>query len=139
VFDPVLPRVGVWQAEPACQLGDGQLAWQLQQGERVAPGLGRDPVADVLVEAGLGRRVEQGVGVGLAEPGDLQLRQPEQVRGPVTGGEVNSISDSTPAARSTRMPVAALSRYSSSADLPTPGAPCTTSTRLSPVRTAATS
>jgi hypothetical protein len=33
---PVLRRVGVRQAEPARQLGDGQLARQLQQGERVA-------------------------------------------------------------------------------------------------------
>ena len=53
--------------------------------------------------------------------------------------KASSISDCTPATRSTRQPTACPARYSSSADLPTPGSPCTTSTRLSPARTASTS
>jgi len=50
-----------------------------------------------------------------------------------------SISDSTPTARITRNPDAELIAESSSAVLPTPGSPLTTSTRLCPPRTPSSS
>ena len=50
--------------------------------------------------------------------------------------KASSISDSTPAARSTRQSRAACSaRRSNRALLPTPASPCSTSARLSPLRT----
>ena len=51
----------------------------------------------------------------------------------------SSISDSTPAARTTLHPDACCTRYSSSALLPTPASPRNTSARLGPERTLATS
>ena len=51
----------------------------------------------------------------------------------------SSISDSTPAARATRHPCAAVERCRSRAVLPTPASPRRTSTRLWPARTPATS
>ena len=51
----------------------------------------------------------------------------------------SSISDSIPAARATVHPDACCIRYSSSALLPTPASPRSTSARLGPVRTLATS
>lgn len=51
----------------------------------------------------------------------------------------SSISDSTPAARAIAHPDACCSRYSNNALLPTPGSPRSTSARLGPARTLATS
>ena len=53
--------------------------------------------------------------------------------------KASSISDCTPPARATRHPDACSTRCSSKADLPTPGSPRTTRTRLSPWRTASSS
>ena len=72
------PRRG--QREATCQLGRGQAAGQLQQGERVAAGLGDDPVAHPLVEPPGTRRVQQRASIAVAQPADRPLRQSLQLR-----------------------------------------------------------
>jgi len=49
--------------------------WQLEEGERVAAGLGHDPVADVLVQPSGDGPIEQGARVLLTEPTEPDLRQ----------------------------------------------------------------
>jgi len=89
LLDPAGQRLGVQQAEATRQPGRGQPARQLQQGERIAPGLRHDPSADAPIESRVRDGVQQGVGVGIAQPGDLELRQPEQLRTPLAGAEEN--------------------------------------------------
>ena len=70
---------GPGATEAARQLGRAHVPRQLQQGQRIAPGLGDDPLADALVEpAGHGRR-QQRSRVLVAEPFEPQLRQARDV------------------------------------------------------------
>ena len=66
-------------AEPAGQLGRGEPARELEQRERIAAGLGNDPVADSLVEAPWNPRRQQRAGVPVAESLDHELRQPVEL------------------------------------------------------------
>jgi hypothetical protein len=77
--------------------------------------------------------------IGAGREAGLSTARPTRNRSAAGPAKASSISDWTPAARSMRQPGALLPRYSSSAVLPTPGSPCTTSARLSPARTASTS
>ena len=67
------PRAGT--AEARRQVGGAHVAWQLQQSERVASGLGNDPLTDVLVEPAGDHRRQQGARVLVVEPDQAQLRQ----------------------------------------------------------------
>ena len=72
------PRAG--KREAARQLGRGQAAGQLQQGERVAAGLGDDPVPHPLVEPPGTCRVQQGASISVAQTTDRPFRQPLQLQ-----------------------------------------------------------
>jgi hypothetical protein len=77
------------QVEAACQLGSAHAARQLEQGERVAAGLGDDAITDALVQPTGDRPVEQGPRVLLGEPTERHLRKAVQRRcgGGLTGRE----------------------------------------------------
>jgi hypothetical protein len=79
LLDPTGQRPRVGPDEPAGQLGRGPPPRQLQQGQRVAAGLGDDPVAHPLVEPAGDRRLQQRAGVPVAQAGDHELRQPDQL------------------------------------------------------------
>jgi hypothetical protein len=68
-------------------------ARQFEQGQRVAPGLGDDPLNDALVEAVGQSGPKQGSGIGRTQPVHLQVGQAgENVRhGPSTEGECDSL------------------------------------------------
>ena len=59
--------------EATRELGCAQLAWQLEQRERVAAGLRDYPVADALIQHEPHRGVEQRAGVGVAQTAHLEL------------------------------------------------------------------
>ena len=71
------PRVG--QPETARQLGPAQPPGQLQQRQRVAAGLGDDPVADLGVQPPADRRGQQRARVGIPQPGNGQPGQAGQL------------------------------------------------------------
>ena len=66
-------------AEPARQLGGGQSARELEERERIAAGLGNDPVAHPLVEAPWNPRREQRARVLVAESLHHELREPVEL------------------------------------------------------------
>ena len=69
------------QAEPAGQLGRAQPSWQLDQGERVAVGLGHDPVQHRPVEPVGKDGAKQCPGISAAKALEHQLREaPEVIR-----------------------------------------------------------
>ena len=74
-LDPVRQGACIRQSEPARQLGRRQPARQLQEGERVAAGLGDDPVAHALVQRPEDRGAQQRPGVGVGQPSHMELRQ----------------------------------------------------------------
>ena len=75
LLDPAgqLPAVG--EPEAAGELGRRQPSRQLQQRERVAPRLGHDPVANLLVEPSRQHGLEEQAGIGVAETREHELRQ----------------------------------------------------------------
>ena len=79
LLDPPRQRVGGQQSETARQLGRGQSARQLEEGERIAPGLGNDPVAHLFVQTPGDPRREQRACVLVAQPLDHELRQPAEL------------------------------------------------------------
>ena len=80
VLDLARQRQRPGKCEATCQLGRGQATGQLQQGERVAAGLGDDPVAHPLVEPPETRRVQQRPSITVAQATDRPFRQPLQLR-----------------------------------------------------------
>ncbi|MEU8141655.1 hypothetical protein [Nonomuraea sp. NPDC048901] len=82
LLDPARQRLGIQEAEPA-----RQITRQLQQGQRGSPGLGHEPVADVLIDLDVRHRGQQGVRVFRCQACDLELRQSEQVLGPLARTE----------------------------------------------------
>ena len=71
------PRAG--RTEARRQFRVAHAARQLQQGQRVATGLGDDPLADVLVEPAGDDRGEQGARILVIEPLQAQLRHARQL------------------------------------------------------------
>ena len=67
------PSLG--QREAADKLGLSQPSRQLQQRERVAPRLGHDPVANLLVEPSRHHALQQQACIGVAETREHELRQ----------------------------------------------------------------
>ena len=87
VFDPARQRRRAGQPEPARQLRRAQAPWQLQQRQRITPGLRHDQVGDPRVQRPGQRRGQQRPRILLAQPGHFQLGQPGQLRPRVTGRE----------------------------------------------------
>jgi hypothetical protein len=71
--------VGGQQSEPARQLGRGQSARQLEERERIAPGLSNDPVANLFVQTPGDPRREQRARILVAQPLDHELGQPAEL------------------------------------------------------------
>ena len=80
VFDPAGQRHRPGKPEPARQLPGRQPARQLDQGQRVAPGLGHDLVAHPLVQRRGQHRAEQRPRVVLPQAGHGEFAQSGQVR-----------------------------------------------------------
>lgn len=68
----------VRRTETAHEPGSRHDPGQLEQGQRIAAGLRRDPVHDFLVQRHVQSGVQQGTSVARAEPGQHYLRQPAQ-------------------------------------------------------------
>jgi hypothetical protein len=79
LLDAAGQGLGVGTPEPARQLGRAQPPGQLQQRQRVAPGLGDDAIAHPLVESPRGHRVEQGPGVTVVQSPHHQLGETGQL------------------------------------------------------------
>ena len=75
------------QAEAACQLGGREAARQLEQGQRVPPGLGQDPLPDLLIERPRHDRAQQCPGVGFPESLDFEPGDSLEVLAWLAGGE----------------------------------------------------
>ena len=71
-------------------------------------------------------------------PGRRSIRSRNGAHSWCSPANASPVSDSTPTARAMRHPAACARRYSSSAVLPAPASPHTTSVRLCPARTSAT-
>ena len=71
--------------EATGQLGGGHVRRQLEQGERVASGLGDDPVSDVAVEPAGDDARQQRAGILLGQPVETELGQTVEV---VLGGRL---------------------------------------------------
>ena len=67
-------------AEPACQLGRRPAARELQQRQRVAAGLGDDPVAHALVERTRQHAVQQRLRIDVVQASDGELGEPVEMR-----------------------------------------------------------
>jgi hypothetical protein len=78
-LDPPRRRQRAGEPEPAGQLRWRQSPRQLQQRQRVAPGLSHDLVADPLTQRSGQHRVQQGPRILLLQPPDRQLWQPRQL------------------------------------------------------------
>ena len=79
-YEAVLDLAGERRtAEAVGELGRGPGAGEFEQGERIAPGLGDDPVADPRVDRSWQHRIQQGPRVGVAEAADLELVEPGQL------------------------------------------------------------
>ncbi|MDB5065576.1 MAG: hypothetical protein JWM18_2010 [Chloroflexi bacterium] len=81
LLDPAGQRLPGGQPEASRELGGRQAAMQLEQGERVALGLGDDAVAHSLVEPPGDHRGDEPAGVGVGQTGELQLRDPRELGG----------------------------------------------------------
>jgi hypothetical protein len=79
LLDPPRQRHRVGKGESTRQLGRGHPPGQLHQRERVATGLGHDPVVDPRIQRPGEHRVQQGTRIGLPQALDHQLRQPRQL------------------------------------------------------------
>ncbi len=79
LLDPARHRERAGHAEPAGQLRRGRPVRQFEQGQRVAAGLGDDPVADPLIQAAGEDRGQQRPGVSIRQSGEHQLRKASQV------------------------------------------------------------
>ena len=79
LFDPARQRPRAGQPEPACQLRRCHPVGQLEQRQRVAVGLGDDPVADPLVQPAGDDRGQQRPRIVVVQPGQVQPGQPGQV------------------------------------------------------------
>ena len=75
------------QAEATRQLGGREAARQLEQGQRVPPGFGQDPLPDLLIERPRHDRAQQGPGVGLPESLDSEPGDSLEVLARLAGGE----------------------------------------------------
>ncbi len=79
LLDLTRQRPRVRTPEPTGQLRRRQPPRQLQQGQRIAAGLGDDPVPDALVEPPGDRRIQKRTRIAVAQTPDHELRQPHQV------------------------------------------------------------
>ena len=79
VLDPRRDRCRAREPEPARQLRRGQSAGQLQQRQRVPPGLGDDPVPDPRVQRPGQHRIQQRPRIAGPQALDHELRQPRHV------------------------------------------------------------
>jgi hypothetical protein len=75
VLDPAREGNQLGHAEPAGQLAGGQPPWKLQQGQRIAPGLGHDPVPDAFIEPSGDDRLEEPSRVLIVQAVEQQLGQ----------------------------------------------------------------
>ena len=75
LLDPARQLPAVGEPEAAGELGRRQPSRQLQQRERVAPRLGDDPGANLLVEPSRQHGLEKPAGIGVAETRERELRQ----------------------------------------------------------------
>jgi len=83
----VILRERLRQAEATRQLGGREAARQLEQGQRVPPGFGQDPLPDLLIERPRHDRAQQGPGVGLPESLDSEPGDSLEVLARLAGGE----------------------------------------------------
>jgi len=63
------------QLEPAGELSDAPTPRQLHQRQRIAAGLGDQPVADTIIESARDDRRQQGARIVILKPPERQLRQ----------------------------------------------------------------
>ena len=80
ILNPARQRRGTRQPEAARQLRRAQSAWQLQQRQRVPPGLGDDQVGDPRVQRPGQRRGQQRPRIAVTQPCNFELWQPGQFR-----------------------------------------------------------
>ena len=90
LLDAALERQGARQGETAGHLLRAQRAWELPQGQRVAPRLGDQLVADSLVDGAGECCAEQLAGVVAAESLDGELWQVGEVVVDLTHGQHDS-------------------------------------------------
>ncbi len=87
VLDAPRHGCGVRRTETAHELGSRHRPGQFEQGQRIAPGLRRDPLHDFLVQRHVQSGVQQGTGVARAEPSQHHLLQPAQTTIGMGSGE----------------------------------------------------
>ncbi len=80
LLDPARQRDQIRHPEPPGQLGGRKPSRELQQRERVPPGLGDDPVANAVVEAAGDDGRKQGARIFVVQPVEEKLRQAAQLR-----------------------------------------------------------
>ena len=94
---------GGGKLEATGQLGGGHAPRQLQQGERVATGLGDDPVADAAVEPAGDDARQQRARILLAQPFEVELGQAVEVVGrPIGPASRTATTIATDSARTRR-------------------------------------
>src|SRR6478735_2348604 len=78
LLDPRGQRQRRRQVESARELRGGQPAWELQQGKRVAPGLGNDALEHGFVQPSREDGFQEGPSIPTAQRIDSELRKAEQ-------------------------------------------------------------